>query len=388
MEALDKIQLIDRTRHRNTSIWVNMDWGGLLSPLKDQQAALNTLGLDSIENYMAISDEAWDIKESFRNRTDEVDQLEIKQTQQIIDEKITTEVIKLAIKTTTDEYVLAVRIYDARVRSLLMAAREYAAQVEREQLAVEEQRAILAVAKEELRQDQINAQIYYEAIQRAMVEADLAKAQVDVAKANVRALMADIAAGQAEIDLIEAQVQKYVAMAEKATLQADVATIYAEIITKKLSIIKLDVGRKEIEDGFAYIQSKLDDMLAIWETRTLVENIKTEIEASIQAEVALMLTADKAQEDLREDEVDKTREAFDYEEVQTGYNLYNEAVVRDGLVVAKKATSDAQRDKAIQQFDKRTWAQILENAARKYVHKHKLESLEVVRSSVERISGG
>jgi hypothetical protein len=242
--------------------------------------------------------------------------------------------------------------------------------VEREQLEVEESRAILAVAKEELRQEQINAQIYYEIIQRAQVEVELARAQVDVAKANVRALMADIEAGRAEVELIEAQVQKYVAQAEKATLQADVATIYAEIITKKLSAIKLDVGRQEIEDGFTYIQSKLDDMLAIWEARTLTENFRVEAEALMQDELALNLIADKSQEDLKEDAIDNAQIAHDYEEVKTDYNLLGEAAARDGLVAAKKAMSDAQRDKAISQLDKRTWAQILEDAARKWAARH------------------
>jgi len=54
--------------------------------------------------------------------------------------------------------------------------------------------------------------------------------------------------------------------------------------------------------------------------------------------------------------------------------------------VAKKAMSDKQMEKATQQLDKGTWAQILENAARKYVYKHKLESLTVVRSSMETIA--
>lgn len=387
MEAIDKVQLAERTRSRNTSIWVSLDWGGLLDFLVDQQAAMNSLGLGSIENFMAISDEAWGIKEFQRDRGDELDQSEITQGRELADAKVAMEREKLAIKTATDDYVLAVRVYDAKVRALLMGAREYAAQVELEQIEVERQRTILAVAKEELRQYQVNAQIYYEAIQRAQVEADIAKAQVEVAKANIRALMADIAAGRAEIELIEAQVQKYVAMAEKATLQADVASIYAEIIIKKLSTVKLDVGRQEIADGFTYIQSKLDDMLAIWETRTLVENFKAEFEEFIQTEVDLMLTADKAQEDLKEDEVDNAQVVLDYEEATTETELSQEAAVRSALVAAKKAMSDAQRDKAIQQLDKRTWAQILENAARKYVNKHMLRSHVVVKSSTETILG-
>jgi hypothetical protein len=268
-----------------------------------------------------------------------------------------------------------------------MGAREYASLVEREQLEVEASRAVLAVAKEELRQDEINAKIYYEVIQRAQVEAELARAQVDVAKANVRALMADIEAGKAEVELIEAQVQEYVAMAEKATLQSDVAMIYAEIITKKLSVIKLDVSRQEIEAGFGYIQSKCDDMLALWETRTLVENFKAEAEALLLAEVDQTLVADRVQEDLREAAADNAVVAMQYEIDATTTNLSEEAGVRDGLVAAKKALSDTQREKTTEQLDKGTWAQILENVARIWAAKHGEHWNTLVERSTEYITG-
>jgi hypothetical protein len=366
---------------------VIFDWGGLMDPLVEQQEAMNLLGLGSIENYLAISDESWGMKDSQVDRTDEIDRAELDQGRQIIDAKVATERDKLALKTTTDAYVLAVRVYDAKVRALVMGAREYASLVEREQLEVEASRAVLAVAKEELRQDEINAKIYYEVIQRAQVEAELARAQVDVAKANVRALMADIEAGKAEVELIEAQVQEYVAMAEKATLQSDVAMIYAEIITKKLSVIKLDMSRQEIEAGFGYIQSKCDDMLALWETRTLVENFKAEAEALLLAEVDQTLVADRVQEDLREAAADNAVVAMQYEIDATTTNLSEEAGVRDGLVAAKKALSDTQREKTTEQLDKGTWAQILENVARIWAAKHGEHWNTLVERSTEYITG-
>ena len=369
MEGLDKINLRQRTLDRNTSTWVTMDWGGLLQPLTPQQEVLDSLGKGYVETFLAIGDEAWEIKETQRDRTDEVDLGEITQGRQLIEDKVALGREQLAIKIATDEYVLAVRVYDAKVRGLIMGAKEYAAQVEREQLVVEASRAQLAVVKEELHLKEINARIYYEVIQRAQVEADLARAQVDVAKAHVRALMADIEAGRAEIELVEAEVQKYVAMAEKATLQADVATIYAEILTKKLSEIKLDVGRQEIEAGFQFIQSKLDDMLAIWDTRTLTEIIKTETEEELQRETDLLLEAQKREEDLRDEEADLAREVFDYEVAATDSNLEDDRELRAALVAARIALQDAHTAYKMQRLTKTTWAEQLSNAARKYVYK-------------------
>jgi len=140
-----------------------------------------------------------------------------------------------------------------------------------EQLDVEKSRANLAVAKEDLHQKQVNASIYYEYIQKTMVEADIAKSQVEVAKAHIRATIAGIEAGEADIRVITAQIEQYMAQAEKAGLQADVAMIFADILVKKLSVVKLGIGQAEIAAGFGYIQSKLDDTLALYDTQKLIE---------------------------------------------------------------------------------------------------------------------
>ena len=218
-DSIDKIQLRDRTRARHQSLWVRGSFGGIMAPIAAQQDALNLLAGAGVENSMAISDETWAIKEYERDKTNELDQFGVAQDRQIADEKAVLERTKLSIKKATDAYVLAVMQYETAVKNLIMAAREYAAQVELEQLEVERLRSILAVEKEGLHLKQVNAQIYYEVIAKAMVEADLAKAQVDVAKATVRAVMADIEAGEAEIKLIMAQVEQAMTEADKAGIR-------------------------------------------------------------------------------------------------------------------------------------------------------------------------
>lgn len=284
MDAIEKSQLNDRTRQRNDSLWIALDWGGLMTPLATQQATLDSLARPGIESFMAISDENWGIKEFQRDRTYELNQFEVTQDRQIADDKVATGRAKLTIQRAMDEYTLAVKIYDAKVKALLMGAREYAAQVELEQLAAEKSRAILAVAKEGLHQKQVNASIYYEWIQRQMVEADIAKNKVEVAKAHVKAIMADIEAGEADIKVITAQIEQYVAEADKAQLQASVAMLYAEILLKKLSAVRLDIGQKEIAAGFGYIQSKLDDALTQLATQKIEETLKAEYAVAALAE--------------------------------------------------------------------------------------------------------
>jgi hypothetical protein len=370
METQDKLSLVQRTRLRNTSLWTNMDWGGLLTPLEDQQTAENLLAKAGVENAMAVCDETWDIKESQRDKTIQLEQFGINQDRQIADDKVATGRAKIAIQRAADNYTLAAMTYDAKVKGLIMGVREYAAQVELEQLVVEESRAVLAVAKEGLHLDQVNAQIYYVVINKAQVEADLARAQVDVAKANIRALMADIAAGEADIKVIQAEIEQYMAVADKATLQADVASIYAQIMTKQLSAVKFDVAQAEINSGFRYIASRLEDMLAVWDERTLIQNLKTELENALAQEVGLNLVAEKKQEDLRETEALNAQEVQDYAEIQTEANIEDETALRQAQVVAREALSDARMASETQRDAKRTWAEALINVAHRYVYLH------------------
>ena len=390
MDAIEKTQLNDRTRLRNASLWVGLDWGGLMAPLAAQQAVMDSLGQPGIESFMAITEENWGIKEFQRDRTYELNQTEIADQRQIADDQVATGRAKLAIQRAMDVYTLAVLTYAAKVKALLMGAREYAAQVELEQLEVERIKAILAVAKEGLHQKQVNAAIYYEYIQRLMVEADIAKAQVDVAKAQVRAVMADIEAGEADIKVIMAQIEQYMAQADKAGLQADVAMIFAEIMTKKLSAVKLDVGQKEIAAGFGYIQSRLDDALLHLATEKVEETLKTDYANAALVEAGLIFPDEKASEDLREQEQLDAREVFSYTEVATDQNIQDEAALKGRLLVARDALSDQKLAVEEQKDAKDTWGHLLIDAAERWVHKNmvRISAEQLKRTTDETIEAG
>lgn len=387
METMDKIQLNDRTRARNNSLWISLDWGELMTPLAAQQAALDSLGRPGIESFMAITEENWDIKEFQRDRTHELNQAEVADQRQIADEQVATGRAKLVIQRVMDEYTLAVKIYDAKGRALLMGAREYTAQVELEQLAVERSKAILAVAKEGLHQKQVNASIYYEYIQRAMVEADIAKAQVEVAKAHVRAVMADIAAGEADIRVITAQIEQYMAQADKAGLQAEVAMIFAEIMVKKLSVVKLGVGQAEITAGFGYIQSKLDDALALYGTQKLIEGIKIDAEAALQDEVALTTAAEKAEQDLRSLEADYAQQVLNYEKPLTAQNIQQERTAKMAVAKAKGAVDIARQAIVIARENAQNQASGVVSAAQISAYNNKRITMITKTEATEVISG-
>jgi hypothetical protein len=338
-----------------------------MAPLVGMETELDLMARPSIFNYMATSDEAWGIKEYQRDQTVELSQAEVDQDRAIAKAKYDTGIAKIAIERAADEYVLAAKIYDAKVKGLIMGAKEYAALVEQEQLAVEEARTGLAIDKEALRRTKVRADIYLEEIARAQVEADIAKAQVEVAKAHVRAALAGIAAGEAEIKLIQAQTEVYIAEADKATLQADVASIYAEILTKELSQVKLDVGQKEIAAGFAYIQSHLADMLSLWDTREAINTLQIESGADLEVEVALKLLVDKIQENLREQEIDDAHLVFIHESDKTAENLAGERNLQQISVDNKKRLMEGKLDNSMQRDDEEAEGQIRAHSAQALV---------------------
>ncbi|MDI6752783.1 MAG: hypothetical protein QME78_00125 [Thermodesulfobacteriota bacterium] len=378
-ESRDKLDLTERTRFRNRTVWVGLLAG---TPLAQNEALINILYQDMIEGYLAITDEAFALREHQRDLTTEQSRAEIDQERSLADAKAATERERLAIKITADEYMLAARIYDAQVRGLVMAAKEYASEVERGQLALEGRRAQLAAAKEGVRLKEVNAKIYYEAIQKAMVEADLAKNQLEVAKAYVRVAMAGIDATRAELEIIEADVKQAMAAVEKATLQADVAMTYAEVVTKQLSKIKLAVEQKEIAKGFDFVRSKLTDLLGIWTVRNRIENLREQGMEDVLAEILAVLEAEKGEQDLRLTEARNAQEVFDYEGAQTAASLVKERTQRVSWVTAKERLRAVENNAKVSILSKKTWAEELTDRAQAAVYgSHNISRFETHRQT-------
>ena len=388
MDTAEKIQLRERTLARTASAWVVLDWGGLLDPLAGPQNVLNDLGQGSIGTHMAVSDENWGIKESQRDRSYELDQAGIAQDRALADAKVALGREQLSIRIVTDNYLLAVKVFDSKVKVLLMGAREFAAAVEREQLLVAKQRAGLAVDKEVLHQAEVQAKIIMESIARAMVEADIAKAQVDVAKAQVRAIMADIGAGEADIKVIMAQIEQSMAQADKAGLQASVAMLFAEALTKKLSTVKLDVGQQEIAHGFEHIQTALSDALIKLGYQKAEETLRVDYANAALAETNLIFPDEKAAEDLRTKEAQDAREVLTFTEGATEKNIIAESGLKALAVDARVALSDQKLATAEAKDNQQTWAQQLINTAQKFVHKNTQHVTTSWETDIEYIESG
>lgn len=284
-----------RARLRARSVWTPLLGN---TPLSEDEGLLNALFQNSIESFLTVTDEIYAVKEDQRNREIRQSQAEVDQEYFLAQAKADTERQKLALKIAADNYWNDARVYDAQVRNIIMAAKEYLGQIEAEQIQVEAQHQKLAVQKEEIHLQDLNVKITVEEIQKAMVQADVAKNKLEVSKAAVRAVLADIEAQKSEIETINAQVQEAMTTVEKATLQAEIAMLLTEVIIKQLSGIKLSVEQESLNDSFNFIQQKLTDMLSLFEVKDRVEKLKEKEATDILDEVMSLLNTEKIGNDI------------------------------------------------------------------------------------------
>jgi hypothetical protein len=376
--------LTEHTRFRNGTVWVGLLAG---TALAEDEALVNALHRDTVESYLALTDEIFQVKEYERTKSIEQSQAEVDQDLLLADAKAATERQKIAIRIAADDYIFAARVYDAQVRGIIMLAKEYAAQVELEQLTEQAKRTQLAIDKEAIHLVEVETKIEIEGIQRAMVQADLARNQLEVAKAGVQVLEANIAAEKAELETIDAEVEEAMEVVTLANLQADVAMIMAETVMKQLSKVKLAVEKEEIADGFAFIQTKLNDLLTIWAVKGRIEALKTKSAGDILDETVKLLSAEEADQDLKLVEMADAKIVQDYDANATSDELSSERSLRFAVVNAREGLQDAEQNAKAQILSERTWAEMLINEAQKSVYKnHQIGTFSTTRTS-EYISG-
>uniref|UniRef100_A0A7C3ZAS4 Uncharacterized protein n=1 Tax=Desulfobacca acetoxidans TaxID=60893 RepID=A0A7C3ZAS4_9BACT len=365
-----ELDLKARTRLRNQTVWSNWENYGSLAALTPWEADANRSRRSLVEGYLAAIDADLEVKEVERDRGAELAQAEIDQEMRLALEKFETDRRRLAIRMAADDYYLAAKQYEAQVKAIIMAAREYAAAMEREQALTEKARAELAVEKEHLRIQDLTAQVFLQQVERAMVEADVAKMKLQAAKARVDVVEAEVAMKRAEVDLIEAEVKEAMAEAEKATLRADVASIFAECLVKQLTAVKLDVETKEIEAGFRYIQTRLDEMLRLWDIRAQEAGLREEAEKKLLEELGWQTEEDKRTQDLRRQAAANDREALEYEIQKTDEAIDEEKWLREQLDTAKLANLNLKLKMDIRTLQRNLWADQVLNAARRWANKN------------------
>jgi hypothetical protein len=229
---------------------------------------------------------------------------------------------------------------------------------------VEVEKTTLAINQEAVHLQEVQANIVKESINQQFIVTEIVKINLEALKAAVRAAMAGVEAGETEVKAEEAQVEIAMTTAQKAELQAQVAELFVKVLMIQLEAIKLDIGTQEIQAGFGFLQSKLDDMIQQYDTDTLIENLKLAAEQAIAKILPQLLTDGETAEDLRNTAMDNEQAAFTYKDTQTQIELGEEATLQGTLVAAKERMMDENLYYFQGEQDKETWAKELLEAAR------------------------
>lgn len=310
---MDAAALRERTLARNASLWMNWDVGGIAAGLEGLENLINRVSRDMVRFDLAIVDGEAAFQAAQRDKLHNLEMEEVETNRLIAREKYETRMQVLAYKVAGEEALLAAKRYDVAVQAFIMTAKEFAAEVEREQIALQRDRAQMDIKKEEAHLEEVKSRILLEYLERAQVEVDIARAQLQVAQANVRAVLAEIGAEEALIKAVQAELEVAMTEAEKATLIADIAHIFADIVVRGLAKIRLNVETADIEAGFEFIQQKLDDLLAIWADRISIEEVRAFYEGLVKAEVDKQTTAAIHLEDLKKTQQKADIEVFFFE---------------------------------------------------------------------------
>lgn len=362
--------LQERTRLRNTTLWVSINPGNILDPIQSEVDMLRHLGAPGINGYIDIQEEEFGIKEYQRDTMVQLENDKITQDERIINAEAATKRELLAIKLTTEKYVLEVEKFDSMVKDQLMLAREYVSKIEQEQLSVEGLNSAIAVQKSINHLKEINAEKRLEYIKQKETEVDIKRNEIEALKAQVNSLLADNAAIEAEASVIESEVKEKMTMADKISLQADIASIFAEVIVKGLVKTKFAVERDAIAAGFGYIQSKLEDVIALWNERSRIENLRTKNEEDIYQEILSDIETKKAAIDLKSDEMSYSETLQGYREDQESTYLDYDQTLINNRLSANKSLAKTKSEGDISINDATASAKKQVNTAQRTVYKN------------------
>ncbi len=360
----------ERLFQRNAAVWHSLDTLGYAVNRQAWENILLALGHHTVRQGMEIIDENVRLDSELRQKLFEMELAGLETEQRIALANFETDKQVLMLKIAGQNYLLAAQEYDIKVQDQIMAAREFAAAQEIAKLALEKARAQMAVEREEAKVKEIEARLLLEKYEQAKVEVDVARSKLQVAKNQVQAILANIEVEETKLKIVEANVDVAMAEAEKASLRADVASILADIITRQLAEIRYHVEEAEIEAGFGYIKTYLDDMLKVWASRVAVEQTRKETEEAMIPEVEKAIAA---QMDMAEADLDNmTAKEFIWN-VEKAIMSAQKEEEKKWRTDVQNARLDLMRLKSEGQAkieDKGLWGKFLVNAARRWAAKN------------------
>lgn len=129
---------------------------------------------------------------------------------------------------------------------------------------------------------------------------------------------------------------------------------------------------QEIMDGFAFVKSKLDDLVALWQIKDMEEAIKIKNLSDQFAELLVLLTAEKAGELLQLVAMENDLTVQAYDRTKSLLELQQEAGLMALVVAAKEALQNAEAYSKKQLSTLRMQMELIVNGNRISAIKNKL----------------
>jgi hypothetical protein len=358
----------DRTLARNASVWKDFDIALYAPNLTKLSTDWNNTHQSVVYQYINAFDYDTDILTEIRDRMFDLEMYGVTVEKEIAQNKYETKIATLTLKTAGENLILSAKEYDTAIQSLIMSAREYAAFVEREELYLEKDRAIMAIEREEAKVLEYQARTMLEQFEQKSVEIDIAKAKLQVAQENVKVILAQIAVEEAGIKAIEKELELALVEVEDATLQADIAQILTEIVTKGLISIRLQVEKEEIALTPGWLQSFLDDTLDLYNKRILTMKFQAEAEQEIGITIPLLLEVDKAIEYLKINRIESAQSIWNLEKSKIESYKFSELLLKEQEFEVKENFEMSKQLWKTTFIQKQTWEAELLSNARKWVY--------------------
>ena len=388
MESIQRIDLAERARARAASLFQGWDLLQIASPLGNLEALLNQTHRHRVEQLLILSDRAADIHEDQHQRETLQSLAEIDQDDLIAQERYRTGIERNAIRLAAEEVAIAVKMYDVSVKDMIMTAREYAAAIERELIELEAMRADMDVRKQQNKLIILQAKILEEAVHKAQVQAEVARAWLEVAKDHVKVLMANYEADAAQLKIVQTELEVIQAEVEKVTLRADIALIFADIATRKLAETKYDVENAALAQQFQFVSWKLGAMLDRWAIEITTTGVKQEAEEEIYNIFTELIEADRQDHLLMLYQISKNAELLVYER---GKTMSESELAQMGTVSWRDAHAELMEMKytswkALILAD--TWSKKVVNAAKRWTYLHMATDSQKQTDETQLISKG
>jgi hypothetical protein len=142
--------------------------------------------------------------------------------------------------------------------------------------------------------------------------------------------------------------------------------------THDLSMESALTAWQEIMDGFAFVKSKLDDLVALWQIKDMEEAIKIKNLSDQFAELLVLLTAEKAGELLQLVAMENDLTVQAYDRTKSLLELQQEAGLMALVVDAKEALQNAEAYSKKQLSTLRMQMELIVNGNRISAIKNKL----------------